>query len=154
MAGQWGAQSIQIDAAGGWGKGPIAILRQENYSVLDILGGGKPFDPKFADKNAEMYWTACEHLKGEASLPAEGCEDLVLELSSRTYGYKNDKILLEPKKLLKARIGRSPDLADALAYTHAFPVAATRDVRAALFPFDMAGDVSKSRTEYDPLERA
>ena len=151
IATQWGAHSIQVDAAGGWGRGPIAILRQEGYNVLDVLGNAKPFDPKFENKNAEMYWTACDALKSGASLPREGIDELVLELSARTYGYKGDKICLEPKPAFKARIGRSPDFADALAYTHAFPV--NMPDRTGISQFDLGGNVGHSRSDYDPLAR-
>ena len=75
------------------------------------------------------------------------------ELSAATYGYKGDKIIVEPKQLIKARIGRSPDLADALVYTHAFPVSVTSDTRSRLFPFDLNANIGKSRADYDPLTR-
>jgi len=154
MATKWGADSIQMDASGGYGAGPMAILRQEGYSVIPVYGSGKPNDPKFFNKRAECYWTACEHMMTGASLPAD-CDEIVAELSTVTYGYKGDKIVIEEKKMIKARLGRSPDLADALVYTHAFPVAATRDTREALFPFDLgpAAGGSSTKHDYDPLSR-
>ena len=48
--------------------------------------------------------------------------ELVAELTTPTYTFSNGKILLEDKDLVKKRLGRSPDLADALALTFAFPV--------------------------------
>ena len=153
MASQWGAHSIQVDSSGGWGVGPIAILRQAGFTVLPVNGSEKALNPKFFNKRTECWWNACEHLKEGASLPAEGVDELVAELSAATYGYKGDKIIVEPKQLIKARIGRSPDLADALVYTHAFPVSVTSDTRAGLFPFDLNANIGKSRADYDPLTR-
>ena len=153
---EWDAHSIQIDSTGGYGAGPISILRDRGFSVVGANFSEKPFNARFYNKRAEMIWTLCEHLKEGASLPREGCDDIIAELSSMTYGYKNDKIIVEDKKLIKARLGRSPDLADAAACTHAYPVSPPESTRSALFPhlgFDGGGVVGKSRTEYDPLTR-
>jgi len=49
--------------------------------------------------------------------------ELVGELTTPTYSFKGDKFVIEPKDAIKDRLGRSPDLADALALTFAFPVA-------------------------------
>jgi phage terminase large subunit len=148
----WGAQSIQMDASGGYGAGPIAILRDQGFTVLPVYGSGEPLDRKFFNKRSECMWNACENIKMGASLPSE-CDELVGELAAITYGYKGDRIILEPKALIKARIGRSPDLADALGYSHAFPVGSTSDTRAALFPFDLERQFNRSKVEYDPLTR-
>lgn len=152
-ASTWGADSIQVDATGGYGSGPIAIMRDQGYSVMPIHFSETALDPKFFNKRAEIWWNACQAIKEGASLP-QGCDELVNELASATYSYKGDRIIIEDKKLMKARLGRSPDLADALCCTHAYPVAATRDTRSALFPFDVSRSVSKTQSDYDPLSRA
>ena len=157
MALTWQAHAINIDNTGGFGSGPIAILNDRGFTANPVHFSEKPFDARFFNKRAEMYWTACEHLKtGNCSLPREGTEELIAELSTVTYGYKADKIIMEDKKLIKARLGRSPDLADALVLTHAFQIASPENTRAALFPhlgFDGGAGFSKSKTEYDPLSR-
>jgi hypothetical protein len=154
-ANEWQAHAIHADTTGGYGSGPIAILRDQGFTVQGVNFSEKPFDPKFYNKRAEMLWTLCEHLKGEGvSIASPGSEFLIPELSTMTYGYKGDKILIEDKKLIKARLGRSPDYADAAACTHAYPVAVPRDTRAALFEFDLAGRIGKSVSDYDPLTRA
>lgn len=151
---QWGADSVQIDATGGYGAGPIAILKDQGYrNVMPVQFSGSPFNPKFFNKRAEIWWSACEHIRSGASLPSD-CPELVNELSTAMYSYKGDKIIVEEKKLMKARLGHSPDLADALCCTHAFPVGAIESTRAALSVFDLGRDVSKSKADYDPLERA
>jgi hypothetical protein len=45
------------------------------------------------------------------------------EVEAREHGPAKDKIILEPKDDLRARLGRSPDDGDALALTFAKPVA-------------------------------
>jgi phage terminase large subunit len=149
---EWQAEAIHIDATGGYGGAVIALMRQQGFSVMPVEFAGKPFDPKFYNKRAEMAWEACANLKAGASLPSD-CPDLLAELTTTTYGYKGDRILLEPKESVKARLGRSPDLADALFCTHAFPVATTRQTREALFPLFGGGSTNRSKTDYDPLSR-
>jgi phage terminase large subunit len=150
----WAADSIQVDASGGYGAGVIALLRHEGYNVTGVEGSGKPIDAQFYNKRAECFWKLAQNLKEGASIPKDPLvEPLVFELSSIRYGYKGDKLLIEPKEEIRARIGHSPDLSDGMAYTHAFPVAIGNRTREKLFPFDMGAQASKSKTDYDPLER-
>jgi hypothetical protein len=153
-ANTWQADSIQVDATGGYGAGPIAIMRAQGFEVMPIQFAGEPRNPKYFNKRAEIWWEACEALKQGASLPdTEAVQPIVAELSSATYSYKGDRIIIEDKKLMKARLGRSPDLADALCCTHAFPVATTRATRTSLFPFEGPMPMNRSKTDYDPLTR-
>jgi len=46
---------------------------------------------------------------------SEDLEDLKIDLCQRVYDFDKLKIRLEKKKDFKARIGRSPDIGDALA---------------------------------------
>lgn len=156
-ASTWGADSIQVDATGGYGTGTIAIMSDQGYSVMPVDFASKARNPKFFNKRAEIWWEACQHLKEGASLPRDDGDPeyskLVAELSAPTYSYKGDRILIEPKEMVKARLGRSPDLADALCCTHAFPVAATARTREGLALFDLSSAIGKSKTDYDPLNR-
>ena len=45
-------------------------------------------------------------------------------MSQTTYSFRGDRLLLEPKEQVKARLGYSPDDADAFVLTFAQPVAA------------------------------
>lgn len=150
-ASEWGADSIQIDATGGYGAGVIDVMRSLSYIVQEVEFSGKPLDAKFYNKRAEIWWKLVENIKAGASLPR--IERMVPELSTATYSFKGDQILIEPKELMKVRLGFSPDYTDAAACTHAFPVAAPDRTSRALFPFDISGQVSKSRADYDPLQR-
>jgi hypothetical protein len=47
---------------------------------------------------------------------------LVRELTAPTYEFRNGKFRLEETEQIKARLGFSPDIADALALTFAMPL--------------------------------
>ena len=66
-----------------------------------------------------MWIAMAEWVKKGAALPPN--PELVGELVTPTYTFLNGKFLLEPKDQVKVRLGRSPDLADALALTFAIP---------------------------------
>lgn len=144
--------AIMVDATGGYGVGWIDQLRELGYGVSEVQFAGKPHDPRFANKRAEMWFAMCEWVKTGGSLPKD-CPDLVEELTSATYKFKGDKLILEDKDEMKERLGRSPDLADALACTFAHPVAAP-DFRALLGIGHLnLPEAGKSITNYDPIER-
>jgi hypothetical protein len=46
---------------------------------------------------------------------------MIAELTAPTYFFNGGKFQIEPKDAVKKRLGRSPDLADALALTFALP---------------------------------
>ena len=60
-------------------------------------------------------------VKSGGALP--NVPELVAELTTPTYTFVGGKIMLEDKDQVKKRLGRSPDLADALALTFAYPIA-------------------------------
>jgi hypothetical protein len=53
-------------------------------------------------------------------------------LTTPTYTTQGDRLLIEPKKDIKKRLGRSPDYADALALTFAVPFRAVDPLDAAV----------------------
>jgi len=160
IAGRWmevatsaGAHSIQIDNTGGYGAAVVSIMRNEGYHVLPIQFGGEASKKEqFFNKRAEMWWNLKENLELGASLPSN-VPDMTAELVAPTFSYKGDRILVEPKDLVKARLGRSPDIADAMACTHAYPVAPPPDFRRSLFQFDIDGVIGRTKSDYNPLDR-
>ena len=113
--------AVFIDA--GRGEGVISRLRQLGYRVIPIDFGSKPLNPKkYLNKRSEMYDLTAEFLNNGGILP-HGDAELIEELSTPTYE-ENEKnqMVLEPKRKIKERLGRSPDRADALALTFAIPV--------------------------------
>lgn len=122
---EWNADSIQIDCTGGYGSGWYDQLHGMNYTqALPVQFAGKPSQPeRFYNKRAEMYFDLCEWIKAGGALPP--VPEMVAGLSTITYCFKGGRILIEEKDQIKARLGRSPDLEDALACTFAHPVAPT-----------------------------
>jgi hypothetical protein len=140
---KWQADGVIVDGTGGWGSGVIDALSTMGRLGLDCQFAGKAFSPKYANKRAEIWFEMAEWVKNGGALPS--VPGLVAELTTPTYTFKGDKLLVEAKDQIKKRLGRSPDYADALAVTFAFPIAPKP--RHAL-PRPNAG------SEYDPVARA
>jgi hypothetical protein len=147
---EWGADAVFIDDTGGWGASWIDNLRLLGHQPIGVGFASRPNDPRYENKRTEMYFEAIEWIKAGGALPpidSPGVPELIAALSQTTYGFRGDRLLLEPKDQIKTRLGYSPDDADAFALTFAQPAA-----RAG------AGYGSSARrfclTEYDPLEDA
>lgn len=154
------AQAIFVDA--GAGGGVIDRLLTLGYPVFEVNFGGSARAERFRNKGAEMWMDMKEWLERGGALPLN--QEYLSDLTGRRYDYKDaaGKLSLEKKENMLMRGLRSPDLADALALTFAHPVAIsnTQDAiqaRRAGFSenvFDIDSGSGKSKTEYDPLERA
>ena len=137
--------AVFIDS--GAGAGVIDRLRQLGYDVIEVPFGGKATNPAlFINKRTEMWWSVKEWLDMGGCLPDR--TDLTAELSTPTYWYDAvGRRCLESKDDIKKRLqgGGSPDIADALALTFAYPVAKQlpREVRERLLP---------RQRDYDPYE--
>lgn len=133
--------AVFIDS--GCGGGVIDRLRQLGFSVCEVNFGGAAAKPlQYANKRAEMWGNMADWIRGGGALP--NLPELKSDLCQPRYDFDPmGKLRLESKEKIKSRCGKSPDLADALALTFAFPVQAkqTLSVR--------GGDFA--RTEYDPL---
>jgi len=113
--------AVFIDA--GNGSGVIDRVRQLGHEVVEVNFGGKPMDAVYKNKRTEMWCLMAEWLRAGGAIP--NLVDLKQDLASPTYSYDTaNKKCLESKDAIKARIRRSPDTADALALTFAFPVEA------------------------------
>ncbi len=141
---QWKPDAIFIDG-GGVGAGVIDFLRHLGHSPIEIQfggGAGIPTDGEaVANKRAEMYCSLRSWLRRDGCI--ENNRDLFTQLISIEYGYskiksKQDSIVLSPKDELED----SPDLADALALTFAYPVVKR--------PFARAQAVAQM--EYNPYD--
>ena len=117
----WGADAAMIDGTGGWGATWIDALRNMGRDPLDVQFAGKPFEPKFFNKRAEMTWEFVEWIKSGGALPDS--PELLADLCAITYTFKGDKILVADKDAIKAVLGRSPDYSDSAMCTFAVPVA-------------------------------
>lgn len=108
----------------GVGAGVTDRLRQLGYPVIAVNFGSKPdglTGVKVANKRAEMWVRMREWLQAEVGIP----DDDALEAQLTAVEYKHDAnnaLILERKEDMKRRGLPSPDRADALALTFAYPV--------------------------------
>jgi hypothetical protein len=115
-------KAVFIDS--GAGAGVIDRLRQLGHGVVEVPFGGKANKlAEFVNRRTEMWWTMKEWLELGGAIPDE--PDLKQELATPTYSYDPaGRKKLESKEDIKKRLqgGSSPDIADGLALTFAYPV--------------------------------
>lgn len=117
---KWGADAIFVDGTGGFGAGVVDALRHLGFHPVEVQFSGRAGDPRYLNKRSEMYFELAAWVKGGGALPRD--DDLKRELAATTYRFQGDKFRLSEKEEIRAEIGESPDLADALALTFAYPV--------------------------------
>lgn len=115
------ADAFMIDETGGYGAGVIDAMRQLGSDVVGVKFSGAPLDPRYFNKRSEMFFELAKWVKEGGALPKD--EKLKQELLAITFSYHKDKFRIVEKDMVKQAIGRSPDRADALALTFAYPVA-------------------------------
>lgn len=117
---RWGSELELIDDTGHWGHGVIDGLITAGTSPHAVVFHEKAINPRYANRRAEMWFSMANAIKGGCNLPNIG--ELKGELATPTYTFSHKGLLmLEEKDMVKKRLGRSPDLADALALTYALP---------------------------------
>ena len=132
---------------GGVGGGVVDRLKQLQFTCIIPVNFGWKSDrraigaPAARDKRSEIWATLREALKGGLALPDD--DKLAFELLSPSYAYDaQNAIKLESKDDMRARGVRSPNIADALALTYAYPVQ----------PRSMALERARQAEEtYDPI---
>lgn len=115
----WEWEMALVDDTGHWGHGVIDNLIAARSPATPVQFHAPAINPRYANRRAEMWIEMSEWVKRGGALP--NVPELVGELTVPTYSFKNGKFLIEDKDQIKARLGRSPDLADALALTFAVP---------------------------------
>lgn len=109
---------VNVDIVG-IGSGVYDRLYELGFNVQGINVGESPTTDEakrqFVNLRAEMFWDLRKWFMSEdICIPND--TDLGQELAEIRYGYSSErKIKIESKELMKKRIGRSPDKADALA---------------------------------------
>lgn len=122
----WQPDAVFIDS--GAGAGVIDRLRQLGHDVIEVNFGGKATQDRFVNKRAQMWSDMAEWVVSGGALP--NVEALKLELATPTYEFDaTGRLKLESKDDIKKRLpdAGSPDLADALALTFAYPVTAKHE---------------------------
>lgn len=119
---EWNPDAVFIDA--GAGSGVIDRLRQLDYEVQEVPFGGRAVEANiYINRRTEMWWHMKEWIEENGAIPNDPA--LKQELATPIYWYDAaGRKVLEPKDEIKKRLqgGGSPDLADALALTFAYPV--------------------------------
>ena len=143
------ADAVFVDE-GGVGGGVVDILRRINkVSVIGIQFGAKAdrqFDElgeRFAQKRSEMWGLMRWHIKNGLALPDD--KGLKEQLAGPQYSINlRDAIQLEKKEDMADRGVPSPDRADALALTFAYPVAPNPALSY------LTGQANLVQSEWDP----
>lgn len=120
------ADACFIDGTGGFGLTWFDCLHDLGRAPIAIGFAQKAAqDNRYYNKRSEMYFELIQWIKTGGALPAldiPGSRELKKALVNTTFTFKGDRLILEEKDDVKAKIGYSPDDADALALTFAEPV--------------------------------
>jgi hypothetical protein len=137
--------AIFVDGAGIGGP-VVDRIRQLGVACIEVNGGSKAGrENEFADLNAEMWRKMRDDLEAGLAIPDN--QELRDDLTGRQYGFDaRNRLRLESKDDMKLRGQASPDWADALAFTYAYPVAKRQAPR-------LGGKAARS-WDYDPMEAA
>jgi hypothetical protein len=144
---KWGSEMEMVDGTGGYGSGVIDSLIQAGHTPLEVQFAAKATDSRYFNKRSEMWFTMAEWIKRGAALP--NIPQLARELTCPTYIFQNGKFRLEEKDQIKARLGFSPDMGDALAVTFTIPDMPKSDALASRF---MTQKASQTLHDYNPFE--
>lgn len=125
---QFKADAVFID--NGYGTGVLSFGKTLKRKWTGVWFSGKASNPAYFNKRSEMYGEARQWLKDGGALPND--LELRYELTSLETLPRNDgKIQLEGKEDAKKRGIPSPNKADALALSFAYPVTSKRAIEAA-----------------------
>jgi phage terminase large subunit len=144
---RWKSEMEFVDGTGGYGSGVIDSLLQAGHSPQEIHFSGKANDPRYFNKRSEMWFEMANWVKRGGALP--DAPGLKKELTAPTYFFQNGKFRVEEKDQIKKRLQFSPDMADALALTFAWPDMPAGD---SLQGMVNAKTQSKVASEWDPLD--
>lgn len=147
---RWGTELELIDDTGHWGHGVVDNLIASGRSPVAVQFHAPALDPRYKNRRAEMWLKMAEWVKRGGTLP--NIPELIAELTTPTYTFVNGKFQLEDKDQIKERLGRSPDLGDALALTFSIPDMPNNPDLPAPLAGTVAGVGSGLVSDYDPLE--
>jgi hypothetical protein len=144
---EWNADVAFVDATG-IGAGVYDRLRELGREAIAVMAAERRgIAPQFYNLRAQMWWKMREWILLSGALPLD--RDLAKELTATEYFYANSgAIQLEKKTDLKARINHSPDSADSLALTFAYPVTLRHVPDAFLYPSRLRRNTANPITGY------
>lgn len=124
------ADSVMVDVVG-WGAGVVDALRRmmTRGTVVGVNAASASSRTEYANKRMEMWADMKKWLEDGGVIPP--LEDLKADMITPEFGYHvgNGKMKLESKQFIKqVRKMNSPDNAEALALTFAYPVVKARGI--------------------------
>lgn len=113
-------EHVCVDATGGYGAGvyDVLVAMGVGQRVTAVNFAHKAIDKeRYKNRRAEMYFALKMWLEQGAGIPNR--DELLTELCAITYKHEStgDRLILERKDEIKARIGKSTDISDAAALT-------------------------------------
>lgn len=138
----WGSEMEFIDDTVGWAHGTIDALRVRGTGIVAVNYAGKALDPRYKNRRCEMWMKGTDAIRNGAALP--NLPEMVGELTEPTYTYIGGQFVVEPKEMVKERLGRSPDLGDAYMNTYA-----EEDMPAELH--EKLSGRNKAKHDFDPF---
>lgn len=146
-------QAVHIVVDGiGIGAGVVDTLRGMGFDVVDVQAAGRATDYRtYLNVRAELYGRMKDWLQSGGAI--EDHDELAEDLTAGDYLFTSKGLLqLEPKDAIRARLGRSPDRADALAMTFAVEPAMTMmNSREQIFMDEYRARRRAERDNYDPI---
>lgn len=115
-------QNFAIDSTGEGGGLSDIISEKWSRKIHRVEFGGSasdrpvsaernvPAKEEYVNKVTELWFSARQFLQSEQLKGIS--DDVAVEFCCRLYEYRGNRVQVEPKGEMKARIGRSPDLAD------------------------------------------
>lgn len=124
---------VNVDIVG-VGSSPFDYVKEMHPNTYAVNGGlqgvegtDRTGNYEFANLRAKLYWELREALDPITglglALPPD--EELLVDLTSVGWQPRGNKIIVEPKKDIAPRLGRSPDKGDAVTYAFYEPPVAT-----------------------------
>ncbi len=124
----WGADATFIDMTGGYGAGWYDQVVTLGGKPIPVYFSGEAHQKnRYFNKRAEMAFEFVQWIKRGGALPES--PELLAALTTTTYTFKADKLILEDKKQVKLRLGYSPDEMDAGMLTFAEPITPASQMR-------------------------
>lgn len=119
---------IVVDSTG-VGAGVFDMLRRDRHNAHEFVAAGRAREPdRFANQRAEAAWTLRGLLERDliALPPVTALSEELAALRWQVDG--NGRVQLEDKALLRGRLGRSPDHADAVMMAFSNVIVSDRQV--------------------------
>lgn len=137
---EYQADAVFIDIGYGTGIYSGGKTLGRNWQLVNSASTKSVLDPGCLNKRAEMWKSIRDWLKSGGSIPKDPKMRSQLE-APETVPRADGKLQIEPKPMIKKRLGESTDEADWLGLTFAYPVAKKG------IGFSMS---SKMKADYDP----